>query len=226
VTGVTLYKFCHRVPVEISVEFRVAPTLRLGVGATGTTRESENIQREGGSPMKLRGLSTIALITGVLTTATAHAQQPPAAPIRLAIFEFELEDTSAGAESGETASDTRGLADVTDAVRQLLAQSGRYDVINVSAASADTVGKHTLHDCNGCDARIALGLGADQSLVGVVRRISRVEYTVRFQIREARTGSVVSEGDSGLRMGANYSWSRGAISLVRDRLLPESRPQQ
>jgi hypothetical protein len=177
--------------------------------------------------MKLRSLSTIALITGVLTTATAHAQQPPAAPIRLAIFEFELEDTSAGAESaGETASDAKGLADVTDAVRQLLAQSGRYDVIDVSAASADAVKNHTLHDCSGCDARIALGLGADQSLVGVVRRISRVEYTVRFQIRETRTGGVVSEGDSGLRMGANYSWSRGAISLVRDRLLPDNGPQQ
>jgi hypothetical protein len=58
--------------------------------------------------MKLPSFSTIALITGV-PTATAHTQQPPAAPIRLAIFEFELEDTSAGAESGETASDATGL---------------------------------------------------------------------------------------------------------------------
>ncbi len=173
----------------------------------------------------------LMLMTGVAAPSTASSLSalPAAAPapIRLAIFEFELEDTSAGAEStGETASDATGLADTTDAVRQLLAQSGRYDVIDVSAASADAVKNHTLHDCSGCDARIALELGADQSLVGVIRRISRVEYTVRFQVREARTGLVVSEGESGLRMGANYSWSHGAIRLIRDRLVPESAPQQ
>jgi len=56
-------------------------------------------------------------------------------------------------------------------------------------------------------------------LVGVIRRVSRTEYTVRFQVREALTGAVVASADSGLRMGANYSWSRGAVRLISDRLL-------
>ncbi len=77
-------------------------------------------------------------------------------------------------------------------VRQLLAQSGRYRVIDVSAANADAVKAHTLRDCGGCDATIALKLGAEQSLVGVVRRVSRTEYTVGFQVRDAWTGAVVS----------------------------------
>lgn len=67
--------------------------------------------------------------------------------------------------------------------------------------------------------QIALALDAEQSLVGVIRRISRTEYTVRFQVHDARNGAVVTNADSGLRMGANYSWSRGAARLVRDRLL-------
>jgi hypothetical protein len=58
-----------------------------------------------------------------------------------------------------------------------------------------------------------------------VRRISRTEYTIRFQILDARTGTVVSKEDSGLRMGADYSWNRGAARLINDRLL-ESRTQQ
>lgn len=29
----------------------------------------------------------------------------------------------------------------------------------------------------------------------------------------------MSRGDSGLRMGADYSWKRGAVRLVSDRLL-------
>jgi Protein of unknown function (DUF2380) len=161
---------------------------------------------------------------------TALTDQPLAAaavaPVALAIFDFELEDSSAAAQStGETASDASELAGVTDAVRQLLAQSGRYRVIDVKAAGADAVKAHKLRECNGCDVPIARELGADQSLVGVIGRISRTEYTIGFQIRESRTGAVIASADSGLRMGANYSWSRGAVRLIRDRLLEnEPRP--
>jgi len=57
-----------------------------------------------------------------------------------------------------------------------------------------------------------------------VRRVSRTEYTIGFQVRDARIGAVVSRGDSGLRMGADYSWKRGAVRLVSDRLI-ESQSQ-
>jgi Protein of unknown function (DUF2380) len=141
------------------------------------------------------------------------------APVKLAVFPFELDDTSAAAEStGETTSDATGLADTTDAIRQLLGQSGRYRLVDVGIAGAAAKAP-ALHDCSGCEAPIALGLGADQSLVGVIRRISRTEYIVGFQLRDAHSGNVVATADSGLRMGANYSWSRGAARLVRDHLL-------
>jgi hypothetical protein len=46
-----------------------------------------------------------------------------------------------------------------------------------------------------------------------------MEYVVRFQIRDSRTGDVILAQDSGLRMGANYSWPRGATALIRNSLL-------
>lgn len=143
------------------------------------------------------------------------------APIPLAIFDFELEDFSAAA--GTDSADAAHLANVNETVRQLFAQSGRYKLIDVSSADAAVVRDHALRDCNGCDADIALKLGAEQSLVGVVSRISRTEYVVKFQLRDARTGAVVASGDSGLRMGADYSWSRGAARLLQDRLLDNQR---
>jgi hypothetical protein len=76
-----------------------------------------------------------------------------------------------------------------------------------------------LRDCGGCDAAIAKKLGADQSLIGVVRRVSRTEYTIGFQVRDSTSGAVILRGDSGLRMGADYSWKRGAVRLVSDRLI-------
>jgi hypothetical protein len=156
--------------------------------------------------------------------AALAAAQPR--PIALAVFDFELEDTTAAASpTGPVASDATHLSEITNAVRELLAQSGRYHVIDVGGGDAVAVKTHTLRDCGGCEAAIADKLSADQSLIGVVRRVSRTEYTIGFQVRDARSGAVVSRGDSGLRMGADYSWKRGAVRLVGDRLI-ESRSQQ
>jgi Protein of unknown function (DUF2380) len=165
-------------------------------------------------------------IRTVLAASTAARPVAVPAPIQIAVFDFELEDRSAAGSAGNLAApDAAYLADVTKGVRELFAQSGRYHVIEAESADAEALKKHDLRDCDGCDAPIAKGLGGDQSLVGVVRRISRTEYTIRFEIRDSKTGAVVSKGDSGLRMGANYSWSRGAVRLVRDRVL-DTQPQQ
>jgi hypothetical protein len=156
-------------------------------------------------------------IRGALVPPEPAVPVATSAPIKLAIFDFELDDTSA-APSG-TQSDLTELASTTEAVRQLLTQSGRYLVVPIGGADKDAVKSRTLRECGGCDANIALELGADQSLVGVIGRISRTEYTVSFALRDARTGGIVAGGNSGLRMGANYSWSRGAARLIRDQLL-------
>ena len=165
------------------------------------------------------GFAASALLSAALLAALPTSAAP-STPIKLAIFDFELEDFSAGAAStGEPPADTAQLAQVTNDVRQIFAQSGRYSLVNVGSANATTATTHALHDCDGCDAPIAQKLGAEQSFVGVVKRISRTEYEVRFQIRDARTGAVVADANSGLRMGADYSWSRGAARLIKDRLM-------
>ena len=164
-------------------------------------------------------------IRAVLAAFTTATPVIAPAPIRMAVFDFELEDMSAaGSPDNVPATDAAYLSDVTKGVRDLFAQSGRYHLVEADGVNADAGRKHDLRDCDGCDAPLARELGADQSLVGVVRRISRTEYVVRFEIRDSTTGAVLSKGDSGLRMGANYSWSRGAVRLVRDRVL-DSQPQ-
>jgi hypothetical protein len=164
-----------------------------------------------------RRQSVMASLVSVVALVLLQAAATPT-PIKLAIFDFELEDTSAGTAS-TVAADTTHLKGVTNDVRQVLEQSGHYVPIDGSTADADAARAHNLRDCNDCAAAIARQLGADQSFVGVVRRVSRTEYVVSFQIRDARTGTVISDGDSGLRMGADYSWSRGAVRLIKDRLL-------
>jgi hypothetical protein len=161
--------------------------------------------------------ATSLLCAAWLAALPAHAGPPE--PVRLAVFDFELEDYSAGALTEAAPADTARLAEVTAEIRRLFAQSGRYAVVDAGGADAPEAKAHTLRACNGCDAAIATKLGAEQSFVGVVGRISRMEYVVRFQIRDARTGDIVSASASDLYMGADYVWSRGAARLIKDRLL-------
>jgi hypothetical protein len=152
---------------------------------------------------------------------------PPAVPagadpalIKIAVFDFELDDSSAGAGiAGDAAADLAQLDRVTSEARRLISDSGRYRLVDVASAEGEGAKSRSLRQCNGCEAAIALKLGADQSFVGVVTRISRTEYVVRFQIRDARTGAPVIARQSDLRIGADYSWNRGAAALINSGLL-------
>lgn len=152
-------------------------------------------------------------------TAAPGADARPA-PIRLAVFDFELDDASAGASLTDAA-DLAQLRMVTSEVRRLIGESRRFRLVDVSGADAEAVTRHALLQCDGCDAAVASKLDAEQSLVGIVTRISRMEYLVAYRLRDARTGAVIATEQTGLRMGADYAWTRGAAALIRDRLLKD-----
>ncbi len=163
----------------------------------------------------------------VLQSAPTFGKQATAiAPVKIAVFDFELEDFSGGAGIiPESDQDREQLRLATETVRRLLTESGRYSLVDVSNADAPDVTAHSLHKCDGCDAAIARKLGADQSLVGIVSRITRTDYAVTFKLRDARTGSVLAVEQTDLRIGANYSWNRGAAWLIKNRLLEKQARQ-
>lgn len=164
--------------------------------------------------------ASAAVILGAALQPALPANVDAPLPVKLAVFDFELEDFSAGAAvTRGSAEDAKQLGNVTSEVRRLIAQSGRYSLVDVGSAEAEAVKTHSLRECNGCEAIIASKLGAQQSMVGIVSRISRMEYQVTFSIRDARTGAVVSVEHTDLRMGADDSWDRGAAWLIKNRLL-------
>ena len=155
-------------------------------------------------------------------SGSAVADDVPAgatAPIKIAVFPFEIEEFSAAAEQGSSPDESSYLAQSTEEAKQQLLQSGRYSLIDATAADVSAAQGRGLRNCNGCEATIALKLGADQALIGVVTKISMTEYVVQLQVRDARSGEVVAKYSTGLRMGANYSWSRGVRSLMKNEML-------
>jgi curli biogenesis system outer membrane secretion channel CsgG len=144
---------------------------------------------------------------------------------KIAVFDFELQDFSGGAGIiAESAEDSEQLRRATQAARKLIVESGRYALVDVASAEDQPVKAHELRQCDGCDASIAAKLGADLSLVGIVTRITRTDYAVTFRLRDARTGELISVGQTDLRIGANYSWDRGAAWLIEKRLLAKQGP--
>ena len=89
------------------------------------------------------------------------------------------------------------------------------DAIRAAAEIAQVGG---LGRCNGCEAAIASRLGGELAMTGVVNRISRTEYEMVIKVIDAVTAQVAA-GYTGLRMGANYAWPRGAKWLMERRVL-------
>lgn len=141
------------------------------------------------------------------------------APVKIAVFAFELEDFSAAGKQGPSPIEASSLAQSTEEAKQQLLQSGRYSLIDTAGADIGAAKGQGLRNCRGCEAAIAMKLGADQALIGAVTKISMTEYVVQFQVTDTRKGVVISNFTTGLRMGAHDSWSRGVRWLMRNRML-------
>jgi hypothetical protein len=158
-----------------------------------------------------------SLSVTVLPALAADAQKSP--PVKIAVFDFELEDVSAAASlSGEPTTSTATMEKVSAEARRVLAQSGRYSLIDVSKVDAKPVTEKSLRNCGGCEAAIALQFGADQSLVGVVRRVTMTDYYVLIQISDCRTGKVLNQEAVNFA-GGDDGWPSGVASVIRHRVL-------
>jgi hypothetical protein len=177
---------------------------------------------------RTRGWSAIAsmcllsLSVACLPALAADAGSP--SPIRIAVFDFEVEDVSpAASQPGRTPADSARLQAVTNAARRVLAQSGHYSIVDVSKADAAPVRQKSLRDCDGCEAGIGLQLGAEQALVGVVRRVSMTDYYVMIQISDCRTGKVLTQQAANFA-GGEEGWASGVATMIRHQVLVDDKP--
>ena len=151
----------------------------------------------------------------------APVDPPPPRPpvVNLAVFDFELEDaTPAAALLGETTRSEPVMEKVSGEARRMLAESGRYNLIDVSKVDAKPVRDRALRTCEGCEAGIALEVGADQALVGIVRRITQTDYYVVVQISDARTGKVLNQQSANFAGGPD-GWASGVRMLLKHQVL-------
>jgi hypothetical protein len=165
----------------------------------------------------IRSIGVLLLSIACLTALAAEGGESP--PIKIAVFDFELEDVSAAASLlGKTTSTAAMMEKVSNEARRVLGQSGRYRLIDVSKVNATPVTEKSLRECDGCDAGIALQLGAEQSLVGIVRRVSMTDYYVLIRISDCRTGKVLNQQEANFA-GGDDGWASGVRMLIKHQIL-------
>jgi hypothetical protein len=143
----------------------------------------------------------------------------PAEPMKVAVFEFELIDTSLdGAMNGPRADEQRRLSRLAEELRKQLAASGRYLPVDISSVAAEAH-RSNLQACGGCDAKLAKQAGAELAVTGTVQKISNLILNMNIYIRDAGDGHPVTQMSADFRGNTDESWSRALDWLIRHRLL-------
>ena len=143
------------------------------------------------------------------------------------MFDFELVDTSLQGEvDGPRTDEQDRLMRVSDQLRKGLAESGKFQLLDIAPVSAAAHGSN-LQACGGCDVQYAQKLGADVAITGVVQKVSNLILNMNIYLRDVHTGQLVAAMSADMRGNTDKSWSRAMSYLVRNRLLAPNygRPQ-
>jgi Protein of unknown function (DUF2380) len=150
----------------------------------------------------------------LLVSWPAHAD-----PLKAAVFDFELLDTSLQGEvSGPQADEQRRLKEVSEQLRKALAEAGKFVVLDIAPVNAAAHASN-LQSCGGCDLQYAQQLGADLAITGVVQKVSALILNMNIYLRDTHTGRLVTYMSADFRGNTDESWSRTASYLLRNRLL-------
>lgn len=142
-----------------------------------------------------------------------------AAPSQVAVFDFELVDTSLQGEVDGPRPDEQGrLMRAGDQVRKALADSGRFTVLDIAPVNAAAHGSN-LQACGGCEVALARQLGADLVITGTVQKVSNLILNINLYLRNVHTGQLVTAMSADMRGNTDEFWTRAANYLLRNRLL-------
>jgi hypothetical protein len=161
-------------------------------------------------------MKTLSVLIALTLMVSASAR---AGPPKVAVFDFELVDTSLQGEVDGPRRDEQGrLMRAGDQLRKALAESGKFVLLDIAPVN-DAAHGSNLQACGGCDVQYAQQLGADLAITGVVQKVSNLILNMNVYLRDAHTGHLITSMSADFRGNTDESWSRAASYLLRSRLL-------
>ena len=160
-----------------------------------------------------------ALLIAIVVLESVLSVPARAEPSKIAVFDFELVDTSLQGEvNGPRGDEQQRLLRVGDQLRKELAESGKFQLLDIAPVNAAAHGSN-LQACGGCDLQYARQLGADLEITGVVQKVSNLILNINIYLRDVHTGLLVTSMSVDMRGNTDESWTRAMAYLVRNRLL-------
>jgi hypothetical protein len=164
----------------------------------------------------------LVLIAAVLHQALSASMASAVEAQRLAVFDFELIDSSLQGEmEGIDPADQARLQMIEAELRQRLEESSRFELVDTAPVAAQIDAAGYLWSCNGCELAIARQLDADLALVGWVQKVSNLILNLTVVMRDTGTREQVFAGSVDIRGNTDESWQHGIGYLLENRLLKE-----
>ena len=153
-------------------------------------------------------------IAALLLTGSVALADPP----KLAVFDFELIDTSLPGEFYGSKPEEARLVRISEQLRKELADSGKFQVLDI-APVREAASRANLQACGGCDLKLAGQIGADLEITGLVQKVSNLIINLNIYLRDVKTGTLITVASADMRGNTDESWSRTMSYLIRNRLL-------
>jgi uncharacterized protein DUF2380 len=138
----------------------------------------------------------------------------------VAVFDFELIDTSLeGAIRGARPDEQQRLARLSDQLRQLLRDSGRFSLVDITPIAREAQASNLQACGGGCDIQLARRIGAELAITGTVQKVSNLILNMNIYVRDTSSGATIAAMSADMRGNTDETWSRTLNWLVRNRLL-------
>lgn len=166
------------------------------------------MRRQGG----LFPVLLLALVAPVMTGPAAAAEK------KVAVFDFELIDTSLEGEiNGVNPAQTQRLTLLAPKLRADIDGEPELTSIDVAPVAAEAA-RQILSKCDSCVLALGKQLGADIVVIGTVQKVSNLILNINAYGHEVATGKLVAQGSADIRGNNDEMWGRGVAALWKNTL--------
>src|SRR5262249_31002023 len=90
------------------------------------------------------------------------------------------------------------LARLSDQLRQLLRDSGRFSLVDITPIAREAQASN-LQSCGDCDTRLARRIGAGMAITGTVQKGSNLILNMNIYLRDASSGATIAAMSADMR---------------------------
>jgi hypothetical protein len=135
---------------------------------------------------------------------------------KAAVFDFQMANLGIVAP---TQADKDRLPRLSDQLRKLLADSGRYEIVPTDSVKAEVEKGADLRTCGGCAVDFAKKLGADVAITAEIQKVSALILNINLYIKDVAGDKPEKSYSVDIRGDTDESFDRGVKYIVKHNVL-------